>query len=249
MDGILDVSEGCRNAHSFYFKEKETGRPLELITGCHCRIDVMCPECARKWRLLTRKRYISMVRRFQEPRFMTLTLRKDYQGHCENVKQLWKFRKDLFRQLRDRGYTIRGYVATVELPNHMHLIVDCDYIPQKEISEIWLDITGDSYIVDIRARDRYGKPLKDNLKLAAAYITKYVTKLTHIPYATGLVLKGFHLIGSFFQKQYRIVKKKRIARFVRIDRLEFEAIFLDFYESYPIPPDKPRGLYIFDSNV
>lgn len=204
----------------------------------------MCPECAKAWRLRTRRRYIAIVKTFESPRFMTLTLKKDEGNHCENVSKLWSFRNQCFRRLRDRGYKIRGWVATLELPNHLHIIMDSDYIPQGELSDIWLDITGDSFIVDVRAKDHFGRALKDNLSLCAAYVTKYVTKLTRIPYLTAVLLKGFHLIGSHVPKEVRGNRKKKPVRFVRIDRLEFEACYLDYYEPIDIGPPR-TGLDAF----
>lgn len=79
---------------------------------------------------------------------------------------------------------------------HLHAIIDGDYMPQAVLSDLWHTITGDSFIVDIRAvRSR---------KNAVAYIAAYVTKgssVDHWPdeavceFATAM--HGQRLLQSF----------------------------------------------------
>jgi hypothetical protein len=63
-------------------------------------------------------------------------------------------------------------MSIIEPPNHQHLVIDCDYIPQNTLSKYWKTVTGDSYIVDIRQV----APTKDGLKGVARYMAKYLTK-------------------------------------------------------------------------
>lgn len=119
---------------------------------------------------------------------------------------LWEMRKRLFFYLR-RGvptgekdsdgnsilkkYKIRGWCGVIEPPNHIHMIVDCEWIPKSELSETWRLITGDSFIVDIQKIDVFKDPKK-----VYAYITKYVTKASGWSGINLDLLKGFHLVGS-----------------------------------------------------
>lgn len=58
---------------------------------------------------------------------------------------------------RLKGWSVRGGCGNFETTNkghgyhvHLHLLLDCDFIPQKQLSALWLKITGDSMIVDVR---------------------------------------------------------------------------------------------------
>jgi hypothetical protein len=51
---------------------------------------------------------------------------------------------------------------------HLHILADGVFWSQKELSDLWGEVTGDSYICDIR--------LVGSRRAAAAYIAKYVAK-------------------------------------------------------------------------
>lgn len=243
--GILDLSNSCENPKSVYLKSEATGRPVELKIGCGCRYDIMCPHCAETWRKKNRAKYKKVVQGFADIKFLTLTLAKTDKDadYVENIKNLWQYRKDLFRALREgvtwtdkRGiehrekFFIGGWVAAIELPNHIHILMDSDYIPQKLIKAKWREITGDSFIVDIRQDDN----IRNKVGLAVWYITKYLTKLTKISYTTGLFLKGFHLVGMSRgpRTDHETTERKddpNREKFMKIDKLEFMAIWGDWY--------------------
>ena len=145
------------------------------------------------------------------PKFLTLTLNKR-RGLLGNVERIWAMKKALFRRLRDLGYNIDSCVAVVELPNHIHLIIDSDYIQQSTIKQLWRTLTGDSFGVDIRAVNIQ----RDGMRAASAYISKYVSKSvcdepkeyqpalddgnTHHPVSVPFdleLLKSFHMISTY----------------------------------------------------
>ena len=102
-------------------------------------------------------------------------------------------RKALFRKLRELGYDIGGWCGCVEPPNHVHLVIDCKkFIFQPEISKIWHSITGDSFIVDIRAV----KGNNDGYRRSVDYISKYINKISNWKGLNLEILKGFHIINS-----------------------------------------------------
>jgi len=85
-----------------------------------------------------------------------------------------------FRRLRSLRWwkaRVQGGAAVVEVKRgadsgrwhpHLHLVVTGKYLDQKELSERWHRVTGDSYIVDVR--------LIHDGDAAADYLTKYLTK-------------------------------------------------------------------------
>jgi len=132
----------------------------------------------------------------RSPKFVTLTLKR-HNGTSGNLNRIWEYRRALFIRLRKSGYHIFSWIGVVELPNHVHIVMDCpDYIPQPFMSQSWRTVTGDSYIVDIRHvydRERIGW-----------YVAKYLGKgLNSLDYEPEL-LKGFHIVQS-----WNIVKLKR----------------------------------------
>ena len=73
-----------------------------------------------------------------------------------------------------RKYKGGGYVASVEFGGksnmlHLHAIVYGPYVPIRLLREMWLRLTGDSFVVDIR-------PVRQP-EIAADYVLKYIWKV------------------------------------------------------------------------
>lgn len=120
----------------------------------------------------------------KSPKLVTVTLRKPaiLVDITSDVKRLRWY-------LKRKGYDIRAWFGVVEPPNHMHLIWDCDYIPQGKLARIWGMVTGDSYIVDIRKVYHHD---------ILGYLAKYLGKPLHFESAYDIKrLKGVHMIASW----------------------------------------------------
>jgi len=128
----------------------------------------------------------------KSPKLITVTLRKGVTPK-KNLERLWPMRNALFHKLRDKGYKIFSHFSVVEFPNHIHMVVDCDYIPQNLLSKYWKTITGDSYIVDVR---KINLP-RSGPRATVRYITKYLTKGADVDTLSIEDLKGFHVISSW----------------------------------------------------
>lgn len=109
-------------------------------------------------------------------RFLTLTLG----GNATDLKAAINKLYTSFRLLRKQKAwkaSVVGGVAMLEVKPgktlerwnpHLHCIIEGRYIAQQTLVKLWKQITGDSYIVDIRLiRSQDG---------IARYVTKYVTK-------------------------------------------------------------------------
>lgn len=141
----------------------------------------------------------------RESRFLTLTRRHSDRPLSDQLDDLYK----CFRRLRQRTLwkeRVRGGCAMLELEYnhvskrwhpHLHVLIEGDYIPQAQLSKTWLDVTGDSHVVDIRkVKNDFG---------AANYLTKYLTKAlpTHILRTVHLLqeavpaLKGRRFLLTF----------------------------------------------------
>jgi len=185
-DVEADFSGGCTDPQTFFFQCSHCSRPVKIKLGCGKRFEYFCRPCAKRWRGRTFKRYYRTVVTFKNPRFLTLTLRKSVDGNKmqNRLMSLWKMKKYLFKRLARAGYKIVHWVATIEPPNHIHLIIDSNYIPQYEISEVWEEVTGDSYIVDIRRISR------NDLTQIAAYIVKYLARRVNGPASISTCCMG-----------------------------------------------------------
>jgi len=173
---------------------KECGKEIDLQVPCGKRFPQQCPVCAKKWQRKTFKRYYKAVLAMKKPKFVTLTLwydKTDVQFVAKD-RDIWQMRKQLFRVLREEHHKpIGSWVATVEYPNHIHLVIDSEYIDQDLISREWQTITGDSFRVDIRAVNT------SDIRQMASYLTKYITKANQWDEVNLDDLVGFHIKGSW----------------------------------------------------
>ena len=109
-------------------------------------------------------------------RFVTLTLRSREADLAECVDRLYR----CFARLRRRkcwSCSQAGGAAFLEIKwtpekqqwhPHLHIVCEGKFLDQRELSNNWKEITGDSFIVDIRLIKQSGD--------CARYVTKYVAK-------------------------------------------------------------------------
>lgn len=136
--------------------------------------DRLCPLCKKNNYLRLLKKYSPLIRRIPSHRLsqITLTHKNIKFLSRESVKKI----HDDFSSLRRTEFfksKVRGGLAVVECKHesdntgwniHIHILVDSYFIPQKELSKIWFEITGDSFIVDIRQEENSLRAIKHLLK-------------------------------------------------------------------------------------
>ena len=147
-----------RTAHRFItLKCVNCGTIYDVPMNCG---DRLCPVC-------NRRRYGVLVNRYEKffsglsagaCRFVTVTLKHDANTDLERqhkklvecVHKLIEYGKKHWGWLGG----VVGYQATNKgngWNDHAHLIVQGGgYVPQEELSRVWLSITGDSFIVGIQ---------------------------------------------------------------------------------------------------
>lgn len=175
----IDVNAGrierftkCGTA-AWVLRSKSDPTAFRLATN-RCR-DRFCIPCA-----LDHQRVVSanIVKACdgRQLRFITLTLRSTDRPLQETIDRLLKS----FNRLRRTHICSKSMVGGIYFLEitlgtstglwhpHLHVLVEGSFIPQKLLADEWLSITGDSYIVDIRA-------LRDS-KAAAGYVAKYAGK-------------------------------------------------------------------------
>jgi hypothetical protein len=111
-------------------------------------------------------------------RFITLTLKHRPQPLAMQIKRLYQAFKKM-RNYREWKESQHGGAAMLEVKYeaqtgfwhpHLHLVSEGNFLHKRELSAMWKQATGDSYIVDIRQ-------MKDS-KEVAHYVTKYISKGT-----------------------------------------------------------------------
>ena len=142
-----------------------------------CR-DRMCPTCQQRRARDVSAKVGDLTIRMNSPRFLTLTLKAVDRPLFLTIAALTaSFR--VLRETTEWNRHVRGGVYVIEVTRnaetgcwhaHLHIIFDGEFWHQRDISRVWLSVTGDSPICDVRAIfDR---------KAAANYVAKYVSKPT-----------------------------------------------------------------------
>lgn len=169
---FLDLSHGCV-AGGFLTLKHSCGRTRTLHLSCNSRFACECPECSKRWARKNRKKCEALLLRMISPKLLTLTLKKDKRsGACPTLLDIHRMANTLFHRLRYREYRIGSWFAVVEFPNHLHIVMDSDFVPQDKISRLWSGITGGSFVVDIRQINTARSGVRPTVK----YVTKYLTK-------------------------------------------------------------------------
>lgn len=181
-------------------------RRFVIPETCKSRV---CPECQRRHANKYRRRFTKMVgawkrRPGQAVMLLTLTFRAT--GALitgAEIRRGFREVRRLVREFYPNGDNC-GAVGVAEIGQgnnlHVHLIVVGGYVSQRHLSERWLKITGNSYVVDIRAVRQVGR--------AVGYVLKYIGKLPSFvdPVSYGdllAALKGtrrLHTFGCFYNR-------------------------------------------------
>lgn len=169
--------------------------------GCH---DRWCEACSREKAAVIAENVFVLL---QEGRrlFVTLTLKHSLTPLKDQLDRLLAS----FNRLRERRWwedRVKGGAAFIEIKvgersglwhPHLHLVVDASWLDQRELSQEWLKVTGDSSIVDVRLVKDFGH--------VAHYVAKYVAKAaSHEVFASPAMLdemitalKGRRLCTTF----------------------------------------------------
>lgn len=147
---------------------------VHRIAGSSCH-DRFCLPCANERAHGIAMNVLAYVQD-KTIRFLTLTLKASQEPLADQLDRLYKS----FSELRRRAFwkkRVKGGIAFLELTYnadatmwhpHFHILVEGSYIPHRELKKLWYAITGDSFVVDIRA-------IRSN-NHAAHYVTKYASK-------------------------------------------------------------------------
>lgn len=208
-----------------------------------------------------------MLRMIDAPapcRFLTLTLKHSDAPLTVQLERLITSFKSL-RKHPEISASLTGGAWFIEVKlskdkarwhPHLHIIAEGGFIDAKTLSRCWHQVTGDSYITDIRAIN--------NVRERALYVTKYATKPLHndVTLNPGKLdefvtsIKGKRLYQCFgaWSKAVRRVKEPRreLTRVGRLSSIHEDALAGDIQslvymhqaharwpklkKSFPLPP-------------
>lgn len=129
------------------------GHGLKVRLSCG---DRTCPECRKKWFGYHFKTLVDLVKTWSKPYFLTLTIKNisDDSFGKNNVRDIREcfgsFRKRFKRTIRGGFYVVQATNKGNEWHLHLHVLFDGSYFPKELISKAWSEISGGSYIIDIR---------------------------------------------------------------------------------------------------
>ena len=195
------------------FRHYFTVDQVKLHGASLCMKHLLCPLCAIRRGSKALKSYLDRweVIRAEKPALkpflVTLTV-KDGPDLAERFQHLHKGQRELWmRKHRARGSVLDGVVGAVwsyEIKRgngsglwhpHLHMIALAEHQPdQQKLSAEWHNITGDSFIVDVRPISQ------DNPAEGFMEVFKYAVKFSDQPPAdtlqAWLTLKGKRLLAS-----------------------------------------------------
>lgn len=170
--------EDCGKETNFY-RCLECGELNADPIGCKQRL---CPVCMKSRSNRMVRDLMDKFVWFWNPKLLTVTV-KNFKVLTK--QKIDKARKDFDNLLRRKLFKdkCRGGYYTIEIVYnndrkdwnlHIHSLIDSYYINQAEISKVWRDITGDSWIVDIRKADHR------SIFEVCKYMTKFMLKDSEI---------------------------------------------------------------------
>ena len=163
------VYDACKT-RAWFVRNVRTFEVRVAASRCHLR---WCPLCIRTKTYIIQQTAGGWLKNHPNAKFITLTLKHSADDLKSQIDRLY----DGFRKLRRRKWfesLVQGGIWFFQVKKskkdgywhpHLHCLVDGAFVPQKKLSAEWLEITGDSYICDVR-------PIKD-AKAAADYVARY----------------------------------------------------------------------------
>jgi len=250
--------EGCGNY--LHFREYYTVGKVRLHGASFCKIHLICPLCAIRRGAKALGAYLDRwdVIRKEDPKLklylLTLTVKngedlQERQTHLtSSLRHLMQSRHRYLGVSKRAPYTelskALGGVYTLELTNkgngwhpHAHMLLASYTEPsQTIISKEWENITGDSFIVDLR-------PIKGDLTEGFMEVFKYAVKFSDLSlednWKAYQVLKGKNLLNSF--GIFRGVKVPENLLDEPLDNLPYWDRFYRFFDGvYQITGESPR---------
>lgn len=150
--------ERCRS-NAWFARNIHTSEVRIVSNACHLR---WCPVCAGFRKNFIGHSVSEWLRDLRYPKFLTLTFKHRDWPLSEQLDALYRYFR-LLRKRREFLEIVSGGIWFFQIKKskrdhlwhpHIHCLIDGKFLPHKLLKEMWLEITTESHIVDIR-------PVKD----------------------------------------------------------------------------------------
>jgi hypothetical protein len=208
--------EGCANY--LVFKRYLSVDEVRLHAANFCKKHLLCPFCAMrrgaKYLQVYKQRLDVVLQENPKLRAFMVTLTvKDGENLLERFTHLRKALKKYQEQRRNALKGQRqveyakalGGVMSIEIKRgknsglwhpHVHMIWLCENVPiASQLSKEWLELTGDSYIVDVR--EFYGESVVDGFLEVFKYALKFSDMELADNWEAFQTLKAKRLVDNF----------------------------------------------------
>ncbi len=157
-----------------WFSVNLEDRHVRIATN-NCR-ERWCPICARGLSKFRERSVGNWISDIGNCKFLTLTLKHSAEDLQTQIKNLYyyfrQFRKTISFKYHVQGgiwfFQIKRSKKTGEWHPHLHCVIDSCWWSKVDISNLWREITGDSFIIDIRI-------IRDELE-TAEYVARYSSR-------------------------------------------------------------------------
>jgi len=220
LDAVRDSLIECGNYLGF--RNYYTVKQMRLVNANFCKRHLFCPVCAIRRASKSLSSYLERYKAIRlenpslTPYMVTLTVKNGedlderYNHLAKSVVKITRNRTRALSSKTSRHVSefakIQGAIGSYEFTNkgngwhpHVHIIAllpEGVTIDQYQLSQEWLKITGDSYIVDVRPIDNQDDPVKGFVE-----VFKYALKFSDLSYEqqihAALTLTKRRLLFSF----------------------------------------------------
>lgn len=163
--------ENCRSK-AWFVRHIESGDVRIAANSCHLR---WCPVCTDSRRSYIAHSVAEWVHDQAHPKFLTLTIKHSNAPLDHQIDHLYKFFRSL-RKRKDFNNSVPGgfWFFQIKMSRqsgqwhpHLHCLISGDYIPHSRLKHMWLEITSNSTVVDIRPVRDPAKAANDAARYAA----------------------------------------------------------------------------------
>lgn len=243
------------------FRDYYTVNQVRLHHANFCKKHLLCPLCAIRRTSKHTEKYLERSKEIQEhdgqikPYFITLTL-KDRENLEEMLQEAKRALAVMVNNRRQASHGRRppiqmnkacAGVSAFEIKRgknsglwhvHIHAIWMCSSPPwETELSREWQEITGDSFVVDVR-------PVHDAMGFieVLSYAVKFSTMSVEENFEAYKILKGKRLINSF--GWFRGIGEPEILEDEPLEDLPYTELIFKYLDGagYKLQPSKDQSL-------
>lgn len=159
-------------SNAYFVVDKESREVRVAASRCGLR---WCPTCQRHKQSFITQEVQDWISGVELPKFLTLTLKHSDDPLEDQIRRLYECFQKLRKWKRFQAYVYGGVwffqvkrsKESGQWHPHLHILLCSEYMPHERISSMWLECTGDSDIVDIRA--------VKSPQQVASYVARYAT--------------------------------------------------------------------------